>query len=208
MLAFQHAKLHLFDLADEYQNKTTLSSADDSNITAYHPDAVAQELKDYMVCKGEQGIVLLWHVFYAIELYVTVGRTFQGDWEPRSIYTHDDTRSTSWSYRGNASIIRYKGISMGWIKFIDQGVLEDNEQKLVDKVQRNIQLLAQKQKVFQQKCERIQECKCHWWIVVIQWLIGKDSAHTSSAWNGAHDTNSGRQPSYCKYRIITQLGAT
>lgn len=59
MLAFQHAKLHLFDLADEYQNKTTLSSADDSNITAYHPDAVAQELKDYMVCKGEQGIVLL-----------------------------------------------------------------------------------------------------------------------------------------------------
>lgn len=50
---------------------------------------------------------------------------------------------------------------MGWIKFIDQGVLEDNEQKLVDKVQRNIQLLAQKQKVFQQKCERIQECKCH-----------------------------------------------
>lgn len=45
MLAFQHAKLHLFDLADEYQNKTTLSSADDSNITAYHPDAVAQELK-------------------------------------------------------------------------------------------------------------------------------------------------------------------
>lgn len=116
MLAFQHAKLHLFDLADEYQKKTTLSSADDSNITAYHPDAVAQELKDYMVCKGEQGIVLLWHVFYAIALYVTVGRTLQGDWEPRSIYTHDDTRSTSWSYRGNASIIRYKGISLGWIQ--------------------------------------------------------------------------------------------
>lgn len=46
-------------------------------------------------------------------------------------------------------------------KFIDKGVLEDNEQKLMDKVQRNIQLLAQKQKVFQQKCERIQECKCH-----------------------------------------------
>lgn len=38
---------------------------------------------------------------------------------------------------------------------------EDNEQKLVDKVQRNIQLLAQKQKVFQQKCERIQELHTH-----------------------------------------------
>lgn len=68
MLAFQHAKLHLFDLADEYQRKTTLSSGNDNNITAYHPDAVARELKDYKVCLNEGGygkrVLLtrgLWH---------------------------------------------------------------------------------------------------------------------------------------------------
>ncbi|CDS14257.1 hypothetical protein LRAMOSA06427 [Lichtheimia ramosa] len=125
MLAFQHAKLHLFDLADEYQNKTTLSSADDSNITAYHPDAVAQELKDYMNYTSQ-----LEERFKEIENQDRFIRMMTQD--PPAEVTEEMLRSS-----------------------------EDNEQKLVDKVQRNIQLLAQKQKVFQQKCERIQELHTH-----------------------------------------------